>query len=78
MPFAASCHRAIQPADRGAYPKTRRNSATEPWIQEKEVGIRSGGALSQGPEDLSIPRQLPAAPMMVLPVRIEHVLNLAV
>jgi hypothetical protein len=48
--FAASCHRARQPADRGACPKTRCNSATEPWIQEKEAGIRSGGALSHGPK----------------------------
>jgi len=76
--FAASCHRARQPADRGAYPKTRRNSAKEPWIQEKEAGIRSGGALSQGPEDLSIPRQLPAFPMMVFPIRTKHPLDMAV
>jgi len=46
-------------------------------IQSRSDEIRSGGALSHGHLS-SIPRQLPAGPMMVLPVRVEHVLDVAV
>src|SRR5439155_26912408 len=73
---AASAYQRTLEPERSRAHLRRESTGGETWLESlfskpRLITVQQW-ACSQGPACLSIPRQLPAAPMMVFPVRIER------